>query len=239
MAKIKKLVLGCLMILGLSMFVYPLDFACAQEKVQAKRIMPSYKPPLRGAPSGRIGGGTRGEESTQNTSIYVLTPDHTGLTLSDSPCLYWYMSGTAQHPLELTVIEHCAVSPLLETTISNANRGINHLCLKQYDIKLTEGKIYKWFVTQVVDPEMRSKDLLSGGLLQFVLPEPGQKETLAQAKDDMEKAGVFAAESYWYDALDTISKLIEASPNDTELKQWRSTLLSQVGFNETTGFSIQ
>jgi len=149
------------------------------------------------------------------------------------------MTGSSQYPLVLTVVEHRAITPLLETQISNASQGINHLCLKQYGVKLTEGKVYKWFVTQVVDSQMRSKDILSGGLLQLIKPEEALTKALSQSDGTLEKAGIYAAESYWYDSLDTISKLIEASPDDQDLKKWRATLLSQVGFDETTGFGLQ
>src|SRR5438876_2634565 len=38
---------------------------------------PLYKPPLRGAPSGRVGGGTRGGPGSERSVVLsVLTPDH-------------------------------------------------------------------------------------------------------------------------------------------------------------------
>ena len=38
---------------------------------------PVYKPPLRGVPTARVGGGTRGGGDVA-TEIYVLTPEHMG-----------------------------------------------------------------------------------------------------------------------------------------------------------------
>src|SRR4051794_27821202 len=43
-------------------------------------LEPVYQPPMRGAPSGRVGGGTRGAAGGMPT-LDVLAPDHVGLTL--------------------------------------------------------------------------------------------------------------------------------------------------------------
>ena len=52
----------------------------------AATAAPLYKPPLRGAPGGRVGGGTRGSER-EVFVLSVLAPDHTGLTLNEQPSL--------------------------------------------------------------------------------------------------------------------------------------------------------
>src|SRR5437879_462045 len=46
---------------------------------------PIYKPPLRGAPSGRVGGGTRGGSSGPDRSVVlsVLTPTDAGWTTQE------------------------------------------------------------------------------------------------------------------------------------------------------------
>ena len=51
---------------------------------------PVYKPPLRGTPVARMGGGTRGEDEDA-PEVYVLTPEHTGLTSQAQPVMYWYL----------------------------------------------------------------------------------------------------------------------------------------------------
>src|SRR5262245_36475783 len=73
---------------------------------------PIYKPPLRGAPVGRIGGGPRGTGGLP--SLAVLAPDHTGLTVQDQPTLYWYVSQVPTQAVEVTLIEAQGVKPLFE-----------------------------------------------------------------------------------------------------------------------------
>src|SRR5688500_14153006 len=77
--------------------------------------MPIYKPPRVGTPAGRVGGGTRGLGVLP--TLYVLAPNHVGLTTQAQPSLYWYLSQSTTTPIELTVIDAQGVSPLLETRL--------------------------------------------------------------------------------------------------------------------------
>src|SRR3712207_1026765 len=58
---------------------------------------PVYKPPVRGAPEGRVGGGTRGGDQTFMLS--VLAPRHTGWTVQEQPVLYWYLTKAISTPI--------------------------------------------------------------------------------------------------------------------------------------------
>ena len=73
------------------------------EQIQAKAVAPDapavYKPPARGKPRTRVGGGVRGGENAP--SLQVLVPEHIGQTLSDQPSLFWYVDGP---PPENTVV---------------------------------------------------------------------------------------------------------------------------------------
>lgn len=193
---------------------------------------PVYKPPLRGAPAGRIGGGTRGATERESFSLQVLAPDHVGYTTQDQPCLYWYISKTTTYPIEVTVTERHAVKPLVEKLLKAPEQaGIQSVCLAAYDVRLRPNVPYKWFVTLVTDAEHRSKDILAGGIIEMVkVPE-----TLSARLKSVESGRapfIYAEEGYWYDALGEISRMIEASPKDTDLRQQRASLLEQVGLSE-------
>ena len=60
--------------------------AAATPDAKATASAPVYKPPLRGAPGGRVGGGTRGT-GREAFILSVLAPAHTGLTSSEQPVL--------------------------------------------------------------------------------------------------------------------------------------------------------
>lgn len=193
---------------------------------------PAYKPPLRGAPAGRIGGGTRGATERESFSLQVLAPDHVGYTTQDQPCLYWYISKATTYPIEVTVTERRAVKPLVEKRLKAPEQaGIQSVCLASQDARLRPNVPYKWFVTLVTDAEHRSKDILAGGIIEMV----NAPETLSARLKSAESGRapfIYAEEGYWYDALGEISRMIDASPTDAGLRQQRASLLEQVGLSE-------
>ena len=207
----------------------PAETAQASKSVKAT---PTYKPPLRGAPAGRIGGGTRGASERESFSLQVLAPDHVGNTTQEQPCLYWYISKSTGYPVELTVTERKAVQPLLEKTLTAPGEGgIQSACLADYGVKLRRNVQYKWFVTLVIDPERRSKDILAGGMLTVVDPPSSLDEKL-KAADQNSAPDIYAEEGLWYDAIDSVSKMLDAAPGNDGLRAWRSSLLEQVGLTE-------
>lgn len=203
----------------------------------AKPAQLLYKPPLRGAPAGRVGGGTRGVSERESFSLSVLVPDHAGLTVSDQPQLYWYISKATTHPVELTVIEKNAVNPILEKVVAAPERGgIQAVRLADYGVHLRQGVPYKWFVTLVTDRQQRSKDILAGGIITLVAPTAELTAKLKQSGPGGRPA-LFAEAGIWYDALSSVSGLIESAPaSATELLRERAYLLEQVGLAEPAEF---
>ena len=198
--------------------------------------VPVYKPPPRGAPGGRVGGGTRGTDQTFTLS--VLAPTHTGQTLQEQPVLYWYLSKAISSPIEFTLADD-GIKPLVETQIKPPFQpGVQKVRLADYGVHLVPGKLYKWFVTLVVDPDRRSKDVLAGGAIERV----ASPEALAAKlpSDDKRKAAFAYAESgIWYDAIATLSDLVEAAPQDKALHQQRASLLEQAGLAEIAEYDLR
>ena len=53
--------------------------------------LPVYHPPQRGAPAGRVAGGSRSAEDDLPL-LSALAPNHTGLSVHAQPTLYWYLT---------------------------------------------------------------------------------------------------------------------------------------------------
>ena len=194
---------------------------------------PVYKPPLRGAPGGRIGGATRGV-ARDVFVLSVLAPDHTGLTAVEQPSLFWYISNPISLPLELTVMDPRQAQPLLETALPALRQGgIQRVRLADHGVRLEQGVAYRWFIAVVADPGRRSRDILSGGAIERgELPE-ALKARLATAKAQ-DKPAIYAEGGYWYDALGSISDLIDGAPGDATLQTERQDLLKQIGLRAET-----
>ena len=98
---------------------------------------PVYKPPIRGNPGGRVGGGTRGIQR-EVFVLSVLAPDHSGFTTSEQPSLYWYISTSTSLPVELTVMDPQGVQPILETRIpAPVQAGVHRVRLADHNIRLS------------------------------------------------------------------------------------------------------
>jgi hypothetical protein len=200
--------------------------------------VPMYRPPLRGAPGGRVGGGTRGIKDELFT-LYVLAPNHVGLTTQPQPILYWYLSKLTQYPIEVTIIEDQAIYPILEKQIRLPTQpGIHPIRLADYSVQILPGREYWWFVAVVPDADHRSKDILAGGLIEFVKISEELQTKLARA-DKKESFQIYTEEGLWYDALRTIFDLIEAAPNDLLLRKQRASLLEQVGLSEVAAYDLR
>jgi Domain of Unknown Function (DUF928) len=189
-----------------------------------------YTPPKRGAPGGRVGGGTRGIQR-EVFVLSVLAPDHSGLTISEQPSLYWFISGPTSLPVELTVMDPEGVQPILETRLpAPVKAGVHRVRLADHNIRLKPGAAYRWFVTIVPDSDRRSKDILAGGAIERV-DVPGDLKTKLTTANKSQLFSLYAEAGLWYDAVAAISEMIEAAPQDQALRKQRAGLLSQVGLS--------
>ena len=191
---------------------------------------PLYQPPRRGAPGGRVGGGTRGP-SPGLPLLYALVPDHVAVTAEEQPSLVWYLSKATSLPLEFTVIEGIGVNPILEVPLSTPmEAGIHMISLGEYDLKFEQGKTYQWFVSLIPDPARRSKDIIAGGMLEVMSLPENIAEAVKQATPQ-EATKLLANAGFWYDAIGAISQEIQAHATDRALHDLRAALLEQVDLN--------
>jgi len=210
-----------------------------QKKVTTADSTPVYKPPLRGSPGGRVGGGTRGASLEAPVSLSVLVPDHVGLTLQSQPRLYWFISRPPPQPIEFTITEKDAVKPVLEVRLKPLEKaGIQCIRLADHGVQLRQNVLYKWFVAVITDPDRRSRDILSGGMIEVVSASPDLSARLNQAPK-AKQPFVLAEEGLWYDALAGVSERIDAAPKDLSLRKQRAALLDQVGLNEAAEFDLK
>jgi Domain of Unknown Function (DUF928) len=236
-----SLFIGCL--LGISVNGFSQDSKANQpsdqtlkdqsKKTESPAAVPVYTPPKRGAPGGRVGGGTRGIQR-EVFLLSVLAPDHSGFTISEQPSLYWFISTSTSLPVELTVMDPQGVQPILETRIpAPVQAGVHRIRLSDYNIRLASGSAYRWFVSVVPDADRRSKDIMAGGAIERVeMPEEFKAKLAQAAKADL--PSIYGQAGLWYDTIAAISELIEAAPQDQSLRKQRTALLAQVGLTGIT-----
>lgn len=234
------LIAGASIVLWSVTFVTPPPVVEAQQKpaeavssdAKGSSSAPVYKPPLRGAPGGRVGGGTRGT-GREAFVLSVLAPAHTGLTVSEQPVLYWFISSPSSHPVELTLVDPQKTDPLIELKIQPpVAAGVHQVRLAEHGVKLEPTVAYQWYVAVMPDTGRRSKDILAGASLERVAMPPDLVGKLSTAAKG-DRPAVFAGEGIWYDAIASLNELIDESPQNAALKAQRSALLREVGLPDT------
>ena len=213
-----------------------------EQKTQTGQVMKAvlYQPPRGlGAPSAgrRVGGGTRGTNKSIPI-LSVLAPGHTGLTVREQPDLYWFASDVVTNPVELTLTLEKGDTPLLERRLPvPIHAGVQRVRLSDYGIKLIPGEHYNWSIALVLDPKRRSKDVIAVGAIERV-ERAGLDQAALAAGPTTDSFYRFAADGLWYDAVMTISELIESAPADPALRKHRAELLDQVDLSEVGNFDL-
>lgn len=198
-------------------------------------LMLRYRPPSRGRPANRVGGGTRGDKNNI-PFLAALVPDHMGLTTQAQPPFYWFFSGAIKEEIEFTLIDERHIKPLLETNLNIPSReGIQCLSLTDYGIRLSNNIPYQWFVAIISDPNQRSKDIVVCGSIKRIEPSQSLISKLSQS-NRTEVPFIYAEEGLWYDTLSTLNQLIAADPNDVGLQKQRIDFFEQVGLWEVAEF---
>jgi hypothetical protein len=191
---------------------------------------PVYKPPLRGVPAVRVGGGTRGAGDTA-TEVYVLTPEHMGLTSKSQPVLFWYLSRAVTASYDFVLIAETDYEPLVEARLTGIeSAGIQRIALADFDVHLQPGVQYRWSVAVVMDQVHRSGDIMSSGMIEYIEPPAGLLANVEKASGEA-RVAQYAAAGLWYDALLSLDELMRSGTDVTRYRQMRASLLQQVGLN--------
>jgi hypothetical protein len=198
----------------------------------------TYKPPMRGAPATRIGGGSR--SAGLALRLNVLAPGETGYTTQGNPTIYWFVSQAVDLPVELTITSNeslqAAAKPLLEVTLQPPiAKGVHALRLADHGVVLKPDVEYQWFVAVVRNPAQRSNDVVAGGTIKRVSESDALQAQLRQSAQ-AQRAAVYAEAGIWYDAIDQLSQQISAERGNRALREQRAALLEQVGLREAAAF---
>lgn len=228
-----RLALSILLGLGLLSTAGPPSEAWAQTSEP-----PVYKPPLRGAPQGRVGGATRG--AAENLpKLEILAPDHVGHTTAEQPVLYWFVSKPVLAKLQVTVASEKSIKPEIEIDIGQpVVPGVQTFSLAAHGLKLKPDVDYEFSVALVTNPAERSSDLMASGIVRRVSVLPGVADEAAKLPA-LPRSAALAERGIWYDALMVLGDAIAARPDDRSLRLGRAALLDQVGLGEVAAFERQ
>ena len=152
--------------------------------------------------------------------VFVLTPESTGYTVSESPTLYYYVTDDTSFEFEITVNRD-------EQTLVQMRRcekikaGLHGISLGDLGIKLEEGADYEWNVALIPNPLQGSLDITSTGGIRRI-----------KAKEPMKDFNDNGKHGIWYDMLQDLTEKITADPSNKVLLKERGDLFKQVGLPE-------
>ena len=195
-----------------------------------------YTPPggFADAGLGRFPQGRRSAGSAPTP--LALAPGHVGLTVQESPALYWFMPARADHRIEFVLAAPYAIDPVLMLKMkAPVAPGFHAVSLGDHGVTLDPGVAYRWSVTLVLDEDQRYRDVTGGGVIARIPPS-------ATLRAEIEKAGpgaaghTYAANGLWYDALDFVSQRILERPGEPSLRSRRAEFLEQAGLQTAADY---
>jgi hypothetical protein len=196
---------------------------------------PVYKPPLRGAPQGRVGGATRGA-ADDLPKLEVLAPDHVGHSAAEQPTLYWFVSKPVRAKLQVTLASESSIKPELEVDVAQpVVPGIQAFSLAAHGLRLKPDVDYEFSVALVANPAERSSDLTASGVVRRVAAPAEVTGDIAKMAP-LPRSAALAERGLWYDALTVLGTAIAERPNDRSLRLARAALLDQVGLGDVAEF---
>lgn len=93
------------------------------------------------------------------------------------------------------------------------------------------GKVYKWYFSIIRDPRDRSLDASVTGLIKRTQPNQDLDNQLKKASP-LERATLYAANNFWYDAIAALAELRNSNPVDTTVAAKWTQLLQSVKLDD-------
>ncbi|HAA27650.1 MAG TPA: hypothetical protein DCE56_08240 [Cyanobacteria bacterium UBA8553] len=92
------------------------------------------------------------------------------------------------------------------------------------------GQEYSWTLALVCNPDERSKDIIVGGAIKRVPPNPTLSRRIQQASVE-ERVALYADARLWYETLSSLVELRRDRPDNNDLTQAWNKLLASVGLD--------
>ena len=193
------------------------------------------KAPPSGRSSGGRGCGTSTLPAAEVPALILLTPNgQSGQTVSTRPTFAWFVRDPAPVPVEFRLYEQAndrfvLVKEIKDDRLRSAS-GIMVMSAAGGLPELTVGKRYRWQVELVCNASRPSSNPFAEAVLDVVPLQAGLKTQLAQSRDRLDQAKLYAQANLWYDVLKTAFTPLSSA---TRLQALRLSVLDQVAIDAT------
>lgn len=175
----------------------------------------------------------------KNFKLNLLVPESTGYTHQAQPTLYWAVSQPITAKFEFFIEEipqsyDDYIEPLVESQLElSISAGIQALPLAQYHVDLKTDTDYKWSLRLLCDPQGKksAEDPNVTGTIKRIALSPELSKRIDQT-NAQQLPYLYAKNGFWFDAVETLSKQIQAHPQDKTWRKVRADLLEQVKLSD-------
>lgn len=192
--------------------------------------------PTSGRSSGGRGCGTSALPAAANVpALILLAPGgQAGQTVSTRPTFAWFVRDAVSLPIEFRLYEQDndrfkLVKEIKDDRLRSVS-GIMVMSAAGALPELTIGKRYRWQVELVCNANRPSSNLFAEAVIDVVPMQTGLKQQLAQTRDRLNQAQLYAQANLWYDVLKTA---FTPPSSATQLQALRQSLLSSVAIDAT------
>jgi hypothetical protein len=195
-----------------------------------KLPLPTYSAPEGAESVGwmRQFGAVRG--GSEAAGIETRAPSsHVGLTLSESPRLWWYLSEESNLPVQVTLSDDSKFEPLLRVELPGPfSKGLHVIDLAEQGVKLEPDVDYRWFVSLIVDADRPSRNPVAVGALREISESDSRRQAVRESPPS-ERGHTLARLGLWYDAYDFFASISAAHPGFEPVMRHRERLVELAG----------
>jgi Domain of Unknown Function (DUF928) len=201
------------------------------------QVIANESQPKEGLPGRRIGGGTRGECSSNAGKLMALVPENNlVLTQQAYPNILFYIPQTSKPTTMEFVLQDDSRRSVYEKTFTKdgsdtkADSG-EIISLRSLDSaslpQLAIDKKYHWYLSIICDPENRANDIVVHGWIKRVALDPNLAKQVERTSL-LERAHLYTKAGLWQDAIATLAELRYSQPRDSQLAaSWTQLLNSE------------
>lgn len=228
-------------------------FICSEPLMAAAL---EFKPPRRGIPGRREGGGTRnglpGADPCTSTSApqfaALMPPTNFGLTTAEFPRFFWSAPRTKARFAEFTLHEAAEGADkkmsdralvYRSTFRISGEAGIASFPLPRNTGTpgLSVGPDYHWTVALICNPQDRKQDAKVEGWVQRMTPDVALASQLSQSTPS-DRPKLYADNGIWLDTLSSLADLRYAKTLDASLAEDWSNLLKAVNLPNSAALPL-
>jgi hypothetical protein len=172
---------------------------------QSLNFYPSYVPKNdtdNSSPQRRTASSSRGCSGEEIAQLTIIAPqDEIALTTLDRPTFFIYLSKIPSHHVKMSITHPKESEPYFETDLKVEKAGWQRIEVPASRQSLKAGETYILTAGILCNPLRLSDSIYARITFKKVNLSAQAKQKLALAANDLEKAGIYATEGIWYDAI--------------------------------------